>query len=157
MSLTITNPANPSQTFTWGQKGKRANWVLEGLANGTIKMPQEYADRKLMSEKKSSEPTEKSITEEPGLKAWKYVGELDVDPRLNINIPRCVIVAENMGEAIRLFNRTTRNPVTKHEFVNFWKQISNEEFTLRDKPSVYEMKDSLWIIRKELHTPLVIA
>lgn len=193
MAMTISNPADSTQMYTWGTRGKRPKFVVEGLANGTIKMPQEYADRKIAAETKAAEPTSKSISEEPGLKAWKYVGQIDIDPRLNNTIARCVIVANDMGEAIRLFNRTTKNPVTKYEFVNFWKQVSNDEFSLREIPAVYEqMKvdnkpkdetvepkvkvdsdtpvvpeppkeketitsvDIMWVVRKDLHIPLVL-
>lgn len=190
MSMTISNPANPSQTYTWGQKGKRPNFITEGLANGTIKMPQEYADRKLVADNKSDEPTQKSIMDEPGLKAWKWVGVVDIDPRLNASPAKCIVVANDIREAIILLNKTMINPVTKYEFVNFWKQINNDEFSLRDNPGVYEQMridntpkdiepesvkaeifvpeiykeketkasiDVIWVIRKDLHTPLVIA
>lgn len=157
MAMTISNPADSTQMFTWGQRGKKPKWVSEGLANGTIKMPQEYADRKLVADNKAAEPTSKSIADEPGLKAWKWVGVMDIDPRLNVTAVRCVVVANDIGEAIRLLNRTMVNAVTRYEFTNFWKQISNEEFSLKDKPAVYEMKDALWVVRKELHKFSVIV
>ena len=155
--MTISNPADSTQMFTWGQRGMRPKWVKDGIENGTIKMPQEYKDRKIAADKEKSAPTPKSIMDEPGLKAWKWVGIMDIDPRLNTSPIRCVVVANDIGEAIRTLNRTMRNPVTRYEFVNFWKQISTEEFSLRDKVAAYEMKDALWIVRKDLHVPLVIV
>ena len=45
-NLTITNPANPEQTYTFGSRGRRAPWVIEGLANGTIIVPEGYKSAK---------------------------------------------------------------------------------------------------------------
>lgn len=45
-NLTVTNPANPEQTYTFGSRGRRAPWVIEGLANGTITVPEGYKSAK---------------------------------------------------------------------------------------------------------------
>ena len=41
-NLTVTNPADPTQTYTFGCRGKRAKWLTEALAAGTIKVPEGY-------------------------------------------------------------------------------------------------------------------
>jgi hypothetical protein len=156
MSLTVKNPANPSQTYTFGSRGKRPAFVTEGLANGTIKIPYEY-ETKQATVKTNKEPTQKAIDLETGLKAWKWVGVEDLDPRLNNCPVRCVVVANDIREAIMTLNKTMTNAVTKYEFVNFWKQINKEEFDMREKVAAYEFKDNLWVQRKEKHAPLVLA
>lgn len=42
----ITNPADPVQTYVFGTRGKRPNWLIEGLAAGTIKVPEGYVSTK---------------------------------------------------------------------------------------------------------------
>lgn len=41
-TFTVTNPADPSQTYTFGTKGRKPAWVNDGLMNGTIKTPEGY-------------------------------------------------------------------------------------------------------------------
>jgi hypothetical protein len=44
--LTVQNPANPSQTYTFGVRGKRPDWLIKGLADGSIKIPEGYKSAK---------------------------------------------------------------------------------------------------------------
>lgn len=45
-NLTVTNPTDASQTFTFGTKGRKPAWLTDGLANGTIKVPEGYVASK---------------------------------------------------------------------------------------------------------------
>lgn len=42
----VTNPANPTQTYVFGTRGRAPRFVTEGLANGTIKVPEGYVSTK---------------------------------------------------------------------------------------------------------------
>lgn len=44
--LTVTNPADPKQTYTFGVRGKRPDWLIKGLADGSIKVPEGYKSAK---------------------------------------------------------------------------------------------------------------
>ena len=45
-NLTVTNPADSSQTFVFGTKGRKPGWLTDGLASGTIKVPEGYVSAK---------------------------------------------------------------------------------------------------------------
>ena len=45
-NFTIINPSNPSQSYTFGKRGKRAGWVTAGLSDGSIKLPEGYLTAK---------------------------------------------------------------------------------------------------------------
>lgn len=142
MNLTVTNPADSTQTYTFGTRGKRPNWVNEGLKNGTIKVPEGYAPA-------SQQPktVETAKIEVQGPKAWKWVGLHDDDPRMAATAVRCVVVADTPALAITTLNKTMLHPVTASEFSSCWKEISVEEFSLRNKMAVYEFSVTEWIER----------
>lgn len=45
-NLTIINPINASESYTFGNRGKRPKWLTDGLANGTIVVPEGYKSAK---------------------------------------------------------------------------------------------------------------
>lgn len=44
--LTVKNPADPKQTYTFGVRGKRPDWLIKGLTDGTIQVPAGYKSAK---------------------------------------------------------------------------------------------------------------
>ena len=45
-NMTINHPTDPTKSYTFGTRGRIAGWVIEGLANGTIKVPEGYKSAK---------------------------------------------------------------------------------------------------------------
>lgn len=45
-NFTITNSSNPSQSYTFGTRGRKPDWVTAGLADGSIKLPEGYLTAK---------------------------------------------------------------------------------------------------------------
>lgn len=66
-NFTVTNPSNSAETYTFGTRGRVASWVKEGLADGSIKVPEGYKSTKdKIAEAAASKPAkapkaEKSI------------------------------------------------------------------------------------------------
>jgi peptidoglycan hydrolase CwlO-like protein len=46
MSLTVTNPANSAESYIFGTRGRAPKWLTEGLAAGTVKVPEGYKSAK---------------------------------------------------------------------------------------------------------------
>lgn len=44
--LTVKNPADPKQTYTFGVRGKRPDWLIKGLTDGSIQVPAGYKSAK---------------------------------------------------------------------------------------------------------------
>lgn len=45
-NMTINHPTDPTKSYTFGTRGRVASWVDEGLAAGTIKVPEGYKSTK---------------------------------------------------------------------------------------------------------------
>jgi hypothetical protein len=120
MSQTFTNPDNPDQTYTVGQRGRKPSWVLPMLAEAGIKpATKTYAK----AEKK----------EEPSLMAWSLDG-------------KCIIVAKTPSQAVLMFNKTTSHPLSGKEMDAFWTRLKN----LPDLGvGVWIRKDEEWMKREE--------
>lgn len=120
MSQTFTNPDNPNQTYTVGQRGRKPKWVLPMLEEAGIKpATKTYA--------------KKSKNEVPEFMAWALGG-------------KCIIVAKNLAQAVMMFNRTSNNPISGKELDSFWTQMKE----LPDLPEgVWVMKDDEWVRREE--------
>jgi hypothetical protein len=167
MNLTVTNPANPSQTYTFGVRGKRPEFVTDGLANGTIKIPDGYistADKlKLIAASKPEKPIkikidkpvdEVSFIEETGPKFWKWIGvntEMDDKHIIKNGIARCIVVADNPSEAIRELNKTFKhNLVSQLEFNSCWKKFIPDDVIKWFSIGAYQFTNDMWEKRKNV-------
>lgn len=120
MGQVLVNPDNPEQTFTVGQRGRKPAWVLPLLEDAGIDTTPKI---------KEPEPVEKS-----GLVSWTLPGI-------------AILVAEDILEAIRMFNRTSNNPINSNELRTFWKYNDNED---QVEKGVWVLKDNEWQRRPEL-------
>lgn len=92
--IVITNPDDPTQTYTVGRRGRKPLWVIPILE--TMDLPQKESIK---------------VKKEKEKKSWTLNG-------------KCIIVADDEVEAIMMFNKTVlRFPITANELHSMWKTI----------------------------------
>lgn len=86
-NLTVTNPANPSQTFVFGTKGRKPAWLTDGLAAGTITVPEGYVSAK--DKAKSDKPAKATSNAVTDLE--KRIAKLEETMEHAKNVHACAI------------------------------------------------------------------
>jgi hypothetical protein len=164
--FTVSNPSNPSETYTFGSRGRKPEFVTTGLKNGSIKIPDGYltaAEKiaKINSEKpivkkvikvpKIVEETE-TLIDDTGPKFWKWIGvntEMDDKHIIKNGIARCIVVADNPSEAIRELNKTFKhNLVSQLEFNSCWKKFIPDDVIKEFSIGAYQFTNDMWEKRK---------
>jgi hypothetical protein len=123
---TFTNPADSTQTYTTGKRGRCPRW-LDTLP--------EYIAYKTTKEATKA-PPKPITTTSTGLLCWRYVGLFDEkDGEIRQPVPVCVVAAHHDLEAMALLAKRFPNaPVPSKEFNLMWKRLDVELAT----PGVYE-------------------
>ena len=157
---TITNPSDPSKTFTYGKRGKRPNWVKEyeithgvpasdkkpvektteepieyeieqrgeviynRTLNTKYKIGQrgrrptwliEYLEEQSPSTKPTPQPKNAEINSVDGMREWIF--------NQGMMNAKCIVVAEDSYEAVKIINSTFAFPATQRSLQTFWKEI----------------------------------
>lgn len=126
MSKTYTNPENPDQTYTLGQRGKRPNWVIPLLTNDNVDLTPKVKQAK------------ENLDSYKGLFQWAL--------RSDNKEPLCLIVEENETQACLAFNKTAKCPLTINELrseIGIWVKTKLEEVILTK--GVWCKKDGTWV------------
>ncbi len=50
----VPNPKDPTQTYEFGKRGKRPDWIITGLLDGSIQIPEGYKTAKEKAEEASN-------------------------------------------------------------------------------------------------------
>lgn len=153
-NLTVKNPNNLNETYTFGTKGRKPNWLVEALENGTVKVPEDYIPKALALKNESRVATEQEIE---GIKYWRYVGlnSEDDDFKSSVNV-RCMAVADSAILAMKLLNETFKyNKVSEKEFTTCWKQIKPTDNSFEfiksiTTPGAYQFVNDAWELRKKV-------
>jgi hypothetical protein len=157
---TFTNPANSTEVYVTGNRGKPPGWLKtvpaylvwreEANKAKEAQLQAEKAARKAnkvetVAEEVQDEKVPEIASNEPQTpKLMKWCWRFN-DEEIKSQA-QCVVVAYSALEARTKLNKTFSNPVTLAEFMKHWKQIDLLE---TDKVGVFEFKDNLWIDRKE--------
>lgn len=112
----VINPNNPNDIWVSGKRGRKPAWVIPIL------------------EEMGYKPEKKKIlkVKQDDSNAWCLPG-------------KCLIVAESEVEAIMLFNRTTKTPMSSTEIHSLWKKIKVDEHK-----GVFVFTNNEWVERKQI-------
>lgn len=106
-NITLTNPANSSETWTSGKRGRKPGWVVDILnANPTM----------LPEKPKENAPI---VPAKNGVRYWKWVDQDNQPTRW------CVVVAKSEQEAVMSLNKTFKQPVFDSEWRLCWREIDH--------------------------------
>jgi nitrogenase molybdenum-iron protein alpha/beta subunit len=162
--FTVSNPANPSETYTFGSRGRKKVWVSDGIENGSIKIPDGYltaAEKiaKINSEKPIVEKINKApkiienetLIDDTGVKFWKWIGVNNKDDDIKLApSARCIVIADNASDAIRELNKTFKhNLVGQAEFNSCWKKFDPDSDVIKTLPiGTYQFVNDAWEKRR---------
>jgi hypothetical protein len=132
-NITLTNPANPSETWTSGKRGRRPLWVTEILAKDPSLVPEKKEEAKVI------------IPTKTGVRYWKWVDQDNQPTRW------CVVVANSEQEAVIFLNKTFKQPVFDSEWRLCWREIDHSVVpSLTEQVGVFGFNKTtnLWEQRK---------
>lgn len=119
-NITLTNPSNPTETWTSGKRGRKPGWVVDMLKSNPTMLPEKV---------KEAAPIVPTAT---GVRFWKWVDQDNQPTRA------CVVVAKSEQEAITLLNKSFKLPVFDAEWKLCWREIDhNTVASLSEESGVY--------------------
>lgn len=127
MTITLTNPADPTITWTSGKRGKRPNWVKAILAADPTLLPVKEEEDEFVSTPDDNTPR---------LRYWRWNGLNDEDGK-GIPLTLCIVGAMTSTEAVNALNKTMSIPVMPAEWATCWKEISPDTVSLGGKVGVF--------------------
>lgn len=158
-NVVITNPDNPKQTYTYGKRGRKPNWVMEFEKNNPDLIPQKEEEEKTgpimgpngqvwagrgRKPKWLVEMEKRENDEEEDWKCWRFNGTA-----------QALIVAQNEREALGLINGTLKDPMTLKEFHHHWQRATGDSvdvFIAQEKRVCLEFdnKTEQWVSREKV-------
>lgn len=112
--LTVSNPENPEQTYTYGKRGRKPLWVQAGEKEGLWDVPEPKTPQK--------KGPKKPIRPEGHLRTWKWWGgEGEVSSSL-----RCYIVANDPVEAVMKSGNYFKYAISGIQLSNLWKEVDDD-------------------------------
>lgn len=140
--ITLVNPADPTQVWTSGKRGRFPRFVTEMLKANPNLLPSK--------EKEVFVPSSENST--PRLRYWKWNGLNDEDGKgASVTTP-CLVGAMSAHEALVALNKTFKTPVLGTEWQNCWVEISPSVVELGNRLGVFVWNKSTttWDERKVL-------
>jgi len=139
MSITLTNPNNPEQTWTSGFRGKKPKWVAEMIAANPNLIPVKEEVKKFI-------PKEDDTT----LKYWVW-RDYDGKPQGG-----CIVGAYTPKEAMKLLNAVFKYCVSQIEFDSCWKEVNAKDVLLNNRTGVFQKnKSNEWEARPVINKAYV--
>lgn len=145
--ITLTNPAT-GESWTSGKRGRKPKWVMELEAAGTM-IPKKVINGVKV---KSTVP---AVT--GALRVWKYVGQAGEsgDNDEHQKTARCLIIASNESDAIRVSTPCFQFPLSGSELAGMWSEIKDTDLVADlhasgidvTKHGVWHSKDGKWALR----------
>lgn len=131
--LTLTNPDDPTKTYTYGRRGRKPRWVMDWENANPDKVPAP----------KVAVPSKPQVdtTKVYDLYQWTYNGD----------ISQCAVVAPNYLEALLLLNKTMSIPVSALELQSMWKKTPVEPDdgdALGQGVWNFDKTENMWVARK---------
>lgn len=146
--MIVYHPTDSTLSCDLSKRGRRPNWYYECFPNGHDKIVSNNGVILEMAKEKIKEMQKG---------CWRWVGVRDSDEETFTSnrpltpVPRIFVTAKTSGEAIRLLNKTFKNPVSQLEFNSCWKLVEEpNEFMLSKDDSVWEEIKGEWRQRKTI-------
>jgi hypothetical protein len=139
-TITLTNPAT-GETWTSGKRGRRPSWVKDLEAAGTV------IPKKIVATAPGKIKTTEQLPAVPGaLRIWRWVGQAGEcgDNDEHQKSARCMIVAANPTEAIKVANPTFLYPIGSSEFALMWQEVETDLVSDIHKSGVDVTQPGVW-------------
>jgi hypothetical protein len=139
--ITLVNPADPTQIWVSGKRGKRPTFVTEMLKANPNLLP---------SKEKNEAYVPPADDNTPRLRYWRWNGLNDEDGK-GIPLTYCIVGAMTPHEAMKRLNKTFNTPVMPSEWGACWREVNPENVQLGGRMGVFEQNkiSKEWEERKE--------
>jgi hypothetical protein len=139
-TVTLTDPIT-GKTWTSGKRGRKPKFVMDLEAAGTV------IPKKIVATAPGKIKTTEQLPAVPGaLRIWRWVGQAGEcgDNDEHQKSARCMIVAANPTEAIKVANPTFLYPIGSSEFALMWQEVETDLVSDIHKSGVDVTKPAVW-------------